>query len=185
MPPTRLCISTQTILPTGSHRSSGSGPTWAANNAAVPAVGGAVAVLPPHPDPFTSGFRKVCAKAGVPADTHLHSLRHFQSAARFGDLRSPEAGPDGMDNRANGAALHRRRQRGGPQGGKPHELAARGPLTPPASRRLCWGRRWSLWQHDRRRSSLPQRRLDTVRGRSPRIFEFWRGLDSKRRTRSS
>jgi integrase len=37
------------------------------------------AVLPPHPDPFTSGFRKVCTRAGVSADIHLHSLRHFQS----------------------------------------------------------------------------------------------------------
>lgn len=35
--------------------------------------------VPPHPDPFTSGFRKAADLAGVPKDVHLHSLRHFQS----------------------------------------------------------------------------------------------------------
>lgn len=33
----------------------------------------------PHPDPFTLGFRKSANTAGVAADVHLHSLRHFQS----------------------------------------------------------------------------------------------------------
>ena len=34
---------------------------------------------PPHPDTLSRGFATVRAKAGVPADIHLHSLRHFQS----------------------------------------------------------------------------------------------------------
>jgi len=33
----------------------------------------------PHPDVFTAKFRKLCDRAGVASDVHLHSLRHFQS----------------------------------------------------------------------------------------------------------
>jgi integrase len=35
--------------------------------------------IPPHPDPFTSGFRRAAKAAAVAKDVHLHSLRHFQS----------------------------------------------------------------------------------------------------------
>ncbi|MDQ1442460.1 MAG: hypothetical protein QOG97_2688 [Acidimicrobiaceae bacterium] len=33
----------------------------------------------PHPDVFTVKFRRLCDRAGVASDVHLHSLRHFQS----------------------------------------------------------------------------------------------------------
>ncbi|MGH9124747.1 MAG: hypothetical protein ACRDZ8_08470 [Acidimicrobiales bacterium] len=33
----------------------------------------------PHPDAFSSNFRKLCDKAVVASDVHLHSLRHFQT----------------------------------------------------------------------------------------------------------
>lgn len=34
---------------------------------------------PPHPDAMTNAFTKVRKRAGVAADVHLHSLRHFQA----------------------------------------------------------------------------------------------------------
>ncbi|MGH9151230.1 MAG: site-specific integrase [Acidimicrobiales bacterium] len=37
------------------------------------------AVVPPHPDGLSHAFTKVRNLAGVAADVHLHSLRHFQS----------------------------------------------------------------------------------------------------------
>lgn len=36
-------------------------------------------ITPPHPDPFTVGFRRAADAAGVAKDVHLDSLRHFQS----------------------------------------------------------------------------------------------------------
>jgi integrase len=36
-------------------------------------------VLPPHPDAMSHAFGRIRAAAGVPADVHLHSLRHFQA----------------------------------------------------------------------------------------------------------
>jgi integrase len=36
-------------------------------------------LAPPHPDGASHAFRTVQARAGVAADIHLHSLRHFQS----------------------------------------------------------------------------------------------------------
>jgi integrase len=36
-------------------------------------------VLPPHPDAMSHAFRRIRTAAGVPADVHLHSLRHFQA----------------------------------------------------------------------------------------------------------
>jgi integrase len=36
-------------------------------------------LTPPHPDTFTSNFRRLCDRVGVASDVHLHSLRHFQS----------------------------------------------------------------------------------------------------------
>ena len=82
--------------------------------------------LPPHPDPFTSGFRKVAKLAGVPADVHLHSLRHFQSTELRRDLRGAKAGADGLDDGADGAAIHRRGVRGRPARGGAHGAAAGG-----------------------------------------------------------
>ncbi|MHB1533407.1 MAG: tyrosine-type recombinase/integrase [Acidimicrobiales bacterium] len=35
--------------------------------------------LPPHPDTLSHGFSALRTRAGVAADVHLHSLRHFQS----------------------------------------------------------------------------------------------------------
>ncbi|MGH8980696.1 MAG: tyrosine-type recombinase/integrase [Acidimicrobiales bacterium] len=40
--------------------------------------GGAV---PPHPDTFSSAMTRLRKKAGLPADIHLHSLRHFHATA--------------------------------------------------------------------------------------------------------
>jgi len=37
------------------------------------------ATSPPHPDSFTHAFGKLRVLAGVAADVHLHSLRHFQA----------------------------------------------------------------------------------------------------------
>jgi integrase len=37
--------------------------------------------LPPHPDGMSHTFRRIRAAARVPADVHLHSLRHFQATA--------------------------------------------------------------------------------------------------------
>jgi hypothetical protein len=36
-------------------------------------------VAPPHPDGLSHAFVRVRQRAGVAADVHLHSLRHFQS----------------------------------------------------------------------------------------------------------
>ena len=36
-------------------------------------------VLPPHPDTMSHAFSHIRAQAGVSADVHLHSLRHFQA----------------------------------------------------------------------------------------------------------
>jgi hypothetical protein len=36
---------------------------------------------PPHPDGISHTFRRIRAAARVPADVHLHSLRHFQATA--------------------------------------------------------------------------------------------------------
>ncbi|MGO9456159.1 MAG: tyrosine-type recombinase/integrase [Acidimicrobiales bacterium] len=36
---------------------------------------------PPRPDTFSHAFSRVRTLAGVPADVHLHSLRHFQATA--------------------------------------------------------------------------------------------------------
>lgn len=36
---------------------------------------------PPHPEAMTHAFARVRAKAGVAADIHLHSLRHFQATS--------------------------------------------------------------------------------------------------------
>jgi integrase len=36
-------------------------------------------VLPPHPDAMSHAFGRIRVAAGVPADVHLHSLRHFQA----------------------------------------------------------------------------------------------------------
>ncbi|MGH9069147.1 MAG: tyrosine-type recombinase/integrase [Acidimicrobiales bacterium] len=35
--------------------------------------------LPPHPDAMSQAFRRICKRAGVAPDIHLHSLRHFQA----------------------------------------------------------------------------------------------------------
>lgn len=36
---------------------------------------------PPHPDAVSHAFTRIRARAGVAADVHLHSLRHFQATA--------------------------------------------------------------------------------------------------------
>jgi integrase len=36
-------------------------------------------VLPPHPDTMSTAFARIRSAAGVSADIHLHSLRHFQA----------------------------------------------------------------------------------------------------------
>jgi integrase len=36
-------------------------------------------VLPPHPDTMSHSFSRIRKEAGVSADVHLHSLRHFQA----------------------------------------------------------------------------------------------------------
>jgi len=38
-------------------------------------------VHPPHPDAMSHAFGRIRTAAGVPADVHLHSLRHFQATA--------------------------------------------------------------------------------------------------------
>lgn len=37
--------------------------------------------LPPHPDSFSHTLTRLRAKTGLPADVHLHSLRHFHATA--------------------------------------------------------------------------------------------------------
>ena len=37
--------------------------------------------LPPHPDSMTHALPRIRNKAGLPADIHLHSLRHFHATA--------------------------------------------------------------------------------------------------------
>jgi integrase len=37
--------------------------------------------LPPHPDSMTHALTRIRNKAGLPADIHLHSLRHFHATA--------------------------------------------------------------------------------------------------------
>ncbi len=34
---------------------------------------------PPHPDSFSHALARVRTRAGLPADIHLHSLRHFHA----------------------------------------------------------------------------------------------------------
>ncbi len=38
-------------------------------------------VDPPHPDAMSHAFGRIRTAAGLPADVHLHSLRHFQATA--------------------------------------------------------------------------------------------------------
>jgi integrase len=38
-------------------------------------------LLPPHPDALSHAFTRVRMRAQVPADVHLHSLRHFHATA--------------------------------------------------------------------------------------------------------
>jgi integrase len=37
--------------------------------------------VPPHPDAISHAFDRVRARAGIAADVHLHSLRHFHATA--------------------------------------------------------------------------------------------------------
>jgi integrase len=37
--------------------------------------------VPPHPDALSHAFTRIRRQAGVPADVHLHSLRHFHATA--------------------------------------------------------------------------------------------------------
>jgi integrase len=75
---------------------------------------------PPHPDSMSHAFARLRERAGVPADVHLHSLRHFQATvldpviseaqkqARLGWSTVHMAGhyTDGIDEEDRRAAEH-------------------------------------------------------------------------------
>ncbi|HVL94160.1 MAG TPA: tyrosine-type recombinase/integrase [Acidimicrobiales bacterium] len=50
-------------------------------------------VAPPHPDGLSHAFVRVRRRAGVAADVHLHSLRHFQSTVLDSVITGPRSRP--------------------------------------------------------------------------------------------
>ena len=81
--------------------------------------------IPPHPDNISHVFAKVRTKAEVAAGCPPPLAPPLPCHPdRLGDLRSSEAGPAGLVDRADGPSLHRRGCRGRSPSGRPHRAAA-------------------------------------------------------------
>lgn len=96
---------------------------------------------PPHPDTYSHAFAKLRVTAGVAADVHLHSLRHFQATAldpviserqkqaRLGwaTVHMARHYTDGIDEEDRRAAEHIGRLLAGDESGDPQAGQARPP----------------------------------------------------------